>query len=444
MKNRREEIDYVLHSAREADVKFIRLWFTDILGNLKGFATTIEELEDALVRGVGFDGSSIQGFARVDESDMVALPDPATFRILPWRPRQNAVARMFCDILTPQGEPFEGDPRYVLKRNVEEASKLGFVFYVGPELEYFYFRDSKSTSFLDEGNYFDQTPSNLGTELRRDTVLTLGEMGIPVKYSHHEAAPSQHEIDLQYTDALTMADSVMTARLVVKEIALERGAYATFMPKPLADVNGSGMHTNLSLFQGDRNAFYDSSDPLKLSKLARSFVSGLLKHGPELTLVTNQWVNSYKRLVAGYEAPVYVSWASINRSDLVRIPAFKEGREDSVRAEYRAPDPACNPYLAFSVLLAAGLAGIQKAYPVPDPVEENLFEISESERKSRNIEMLPGSLLEAIQLSESSSLVEKALGKHLYRTLLKNKRIEWERYRTQITDFELRTYLPSL
>ena len=444
MKNRREEIDYVLHSAREADVKFIRLWFTDILGNLKGFATTIEELEDALIRGVGFDGSSIQGFARVDESDMVALPDPATFRILPWRPRQNAVARMFCDILTPQGEPFEGDPRYVLKRNVEEASKLGFVFYVGPELEYFYFRDSKSTSFLDEGNYFDQTPSNLGTELRRDTVLTLGEMGIPVKYSHHEAAPSQHEIDLQYTDALTMADSVMTARLVVKEIALERGAYATFMPKPLADVNGSGMHTNLSLFHGDRNAFYDPSDPLRLSKLARSFVSGLLKHGPELTLVTNQWVNSYKRLVAGYEAPVYVSWASINRSDLVRIPAFKEGREDSVRAEYRAPDPACNPYLAFSVLLAAGLAGIQKAYPVPDPVEENLFEISESERKSRNIEMLPGSLLEAIQLSESSSLVEKALGKHLYRTLLKNKRIEWERYRTQITDFELRTYLPSL
>lgn len=444
MKNRREEIDYVLHSAREADVKFIRLWFTDILGNLKGFATTIEELEDAMIRGVGFDGSSIQGFARVDESDMVALPDPATFRILPWRPRQNAVARMFCDILTPQGEPFEGDPRYVLKRNVEEASKLGFVFYVGPELEYFYFRDSKSTSFLDEGNYFDQTPSNLGTELRRDTVLTLGEMGIPVKYSHHEAAPSQHEIDLQYTDALTMADSVMTARLVVKEIALERGAYATFMPKPLADVNGSGMHTNLSLFQGDRNAFYDPSDPLRLSKLARSFVSGLLKHGPELTLVTNQWVNSYKRLVAGYEAPVYVSWASINRSDLVRIPAFKEGREDSVRAEYRAPDPACNPYLAFSVLLAAGLAGIQKAYPVPDPVEENLFEISESERKSRNIEMLPGSLLEAIQLSESSSLVEKALGKHLYRTLLKNKRIEWERYRTQITDFELRTYLPSL
>ena len=444
MKNRREEIDYVLHNAREADVKFIRLWFTDILGNLKGFATTIEELEDAMIRGVGFDGSSIQGFARVDESDMVALPDPATFRILPWRPRQNAVARMFCDILTPQGEPFEGDPRYVLKRNVEEASKLGFVFYVGPELEYFYFRDSKSTSFLDEGNYFDQTPSNLGTELRRDTVLTLGEMGIPVKYSHHEAAPSQHEIDLQYTDALTMADSVMTARLVVKEIALERGAYATFMPKPLADVNGSGMHTNLSLFKGDRNAFYESSDPLRLSDLARSFISGLLRHGPELTLVTNQWVNSYKRLVAGYEAPVYVSWASINRSDLVRIPAYKEGREDSVRAEYRAPDPACNPYLAFSVLLAAGLAWIKNAYPVPSPVEENLFEISEIVRKSRNIEMLPGSLLEAIQLSESSSLVEKALGKHLYRTLLTNKRIEWERYRTQITDFELRTYLPSL
>lgn len=444
MKNRREEIDYVLHIAREANVKFVRLWFTDILGNLKGFATTIEELEDAMIRGVGFDGSSIQGFARVDESDMVALPDPATFRMLPWRPRQNAVARMFCDILTPQGQPFEGDPRYVLKRNVEKASKMGFVFYVGPELEYFYFRDSKSTEFLDDGNYFDQTPSNLGTELRRDTVLMLGEMGIPVKYSHHEAAPSQHEIDLQYTDALTMADSVMTARLVVKEIALERGAYATFMPKPLAEVNGSGMHTNLSLFQGDRNAFYDSSDPLRLSDLARSFVSGLLRHGPELTLVTNQWVNSYKRLVAGYEAPVYVSWASINRSDLVRIPAYKEGREDSIRAEYRAPDPACNPYLAFSVLLAAGLAGIEHEYPVPAPLEENLFEISEAERKLRKIEMLPGSLLEAIQLSESSPLVEEALGKHLYNTLLTNKRIEWERYRTQITDFELKTYLPRL
>jgi len=444
VEHNREEIDFVLHLAKEADVKFVRLWFTDILGNLKGIAITVEELEDALTRGVGFDGSSIQGFSRVDESDMVALPDPTTFRVLPWRPRENAVARMFCDILTPQGDPFQGDPRYILRRNVEKAAQMGFIFYVGPELEYFYFRDSSATIPLDQGTYFDQTPADLATELRRDTVLTLGEMGIPVKYSHHEAAPSQHEIDLQYTDALTMADSVMTTRLVIKEVALEHGAYATFMPKPISGLNGSGMHTNFSLFQGGQNVFYEDSDPLKLSTIAKSFIAGLLRHAQELTLVTNQWVNSYKRLVPGYEAPIYVSWASINRSDLVRIPAYKRGREDSVRAEYRAPDPACNPYLAFAVLLAAGLSGIEHGYPLPPPVEENVFQITEKEREARGIQTLPANLPEAIQFASNSSLVKQALGDHVLNTLLSNKRIEWEHYRTQVTDFELKSYLPIL
>lgn len=444
VEHNREEIDFVLHLAKEADVKFVRLWFTDILGNLKGIAITVEELEDALTRGVGFDGSSIQGFSRVDESDMVALPDPTTFRVLPWRPRENAVARMFCDILTPQGDPFQGDPRYILRRNVEKAAQMGFIFYVGPELEYFYFRDSSATIPLDHGTYFDQTPADLATELRRDTVLMLGEMGIPVKYSHHEAAPSQHEIDLQYTDALTMADSVMTTRLVIKEVALEHGAYATFMPKPISGLNGSGMHTNFSLFQGGQNVFYENSDPLKLSTIAKSFIAGLLHHAQELTLVTNQWVNSYKRLVPGYEAPIYVSWASINRSDLVRIPAYKLGREDSVRAEYRAPDPACNPYLAFAVLLAAGLSGIEHGYPLPPPVEENVFQITEEEREARGIQTLPANLPEAIQFASNSSLVKQALGDHVLNTLLSNKRIEWEHYRTQVTDFELKSYLPIL
>ena len=439
-----EAVEYVLHTARENDVKFVRLWFTDILGNLKGVATTVEELEDALTRGVGFDGSSIQGFARVDESDMVLMPDPTTFRILPWRPREKAVSRMFCDVLTTAGEPFEGDPRYVLKRNVERAARLGFVFYVGPELEYFYFKDSTATTLLDHGDYFDQSSADRSTDLRRETVLTLGEMGIPVKYSHHEGAPSQHEIVLQYTDALTMADSLMTARLVIKEVAQLNDTYATFMPKPVAHLNGSGMHLALSLFQGGRNAFFDADAPLKLSGLARGFTAGLLRHAPETTLVTNQWVNSYKRLVAGYEAPVYISWASINRSDLIRVPAYKLGREDSVRLEHRAPDAACNPYLAFSVLLAAGLAGIQEEYPLPPPVEEDVFAMAEVERQARGIGSLPGSLLEAIHLAEESPVVRGALGEHVMTMLLTNKRIEREQYRTQVTDYEIQRYLPVL
>ncbi len=443
-KEREDAIEFVLHTARENDVRFIRLWFPDILGELKGFAITVAELETALLQGMGFDGSSIEGFARIDESDMVALPDPSTFRILPWRPRENAVARMFCDIQTPDGQPFEGDPRYVLRRNLERAANMGYTFYVGPELEYFYFKSANSTEVLDSGGYFDQTPLDVPTDLRRDTVLTLEEMGIPVEYSHHEVAPSQHEIDLRYTDALTMANTVMTYRLVVKEVALRHGAYATFMPKPLEHVNGSGMHVHMSLFKGDKNAVYSSEDPAHLSSLARCFVAGLMRHAPEITAVTNQWVNSYKRLVPGYEAPVYISWARINRSDLIRVPAYRQGKESSVRIEYRAPDPACNPFLAFSVLLAAGLEGIEKEYPVPEPVEQNVYQMSSEERQERGIDTLPGSLWEAVQLTEKSELVRRTLGDHVFNSFIQNKKIEWENYHSRVSDYEIKRYLPVL
>ena len=446
-----EAIDYVIHTARESDVKFIRLWFTDILGSLKGVAVTVEELEAAMTRGMGFDGSSIEGFARSDESDMYALPDPTTFSILPWRPRTNAVARMFCDIVTPDGEAFEGDPRAVLRRNLERAANLGYTFYVAPEIEFFYFEDSQGTTPLDDGGYFDQDPQDLATDLRRETVLTLEELGIPVESSHHEVAPSQHEIDLRHTDALTMADTVMTYRVVVKEIAMKHGYYASFMPKPVYGINGSGMHTHQSLFQGERNVFYDADDPDRLSKVARSFMAGLLRHAREITSVTNQWVNSYKRLVQspvdeplGYEAPVYVSWAMVNRSDLVRVPSYKAGREQSRRIEYRAPDPACNPYLAFSVMLAAGLEGIERDYPLPPPAQASLYRSTEEERKALGIETLPGSLWEALQITEKSELVRKALGEPVFRSFIQNKKIEWDRYRSQVTDYEIQRYLPVL
>jgi glutamine synthetase len=439
-----DERDYVLRTARDNDVKFIRLWFTDILGNLKGFAITVDDLEDAIERGVGFDGSAIEGFARIDESDMRAFPDPTTFTLLPWRPRQNAVARMFCDICTPKVEPFLGDPRNTLKRNLERLAQLGFIYYVGPELEFFYLKDSQTAEPLDRFGYFDQLSSQPAADLRRDTVLNLSEMGIPVKYSHHEGAPSQHEVDLQYTDALTMADSVMTAKLLIKELAQSRGAYASFMPKPFSAVNGSGMHTHQSLFRGDRNAFYDPEDEYKLSITGKRFIAGLLRHAPEITLVTNQWVNSYKRLVPGYEAPVYVSWAHVNRSDLIRIPAYKPGYESSVRVEYRAPDPACNPYLAFSAMLAAGLKGIEEEYSVPPSVEGNVFAMSPEEREARGIKTLPGSLGEAIALAENSTLLRETLGEHIFTSFIRNKKIEWEQYRSNVTDYEISHYLPIL
>ncbi|MCL0081882.1 glutamine synthetase family protein [Dehalococcoidia bacterium] len=443
-KTKEKSKEYVLRTAKEHDVKFIRLWFTDILGFLKSFAITVEELEAALEDGMGFDGSSIQGFARIDESDMVALPDPDTFQLLPWRPTEHAVARMFCDILKPGGEPFEGDPRYVLKRNLKRAADMGYTFYVGPELEYFYFRDSRGTEPLDAGGYFDMTPLDAATDLRRETVLTLEEMGIGVEYSHHEVAASQHEIDMRYTDALTMADNVMTYRLVVKQIALKHGVYATFMPKPVFGINGSGMHVHQSLFKGDRNAFFDRDDEYHLSRTGKYYIAGLLRHAPEITSVTSQWVNSYKRLIPGYEAPVYLSWARRNRSDLIRVPEYRPGRENATRIEFRSPDPACNPYLAFSVMLAAGLEGIEKEYQVPDPIEENVYVMPEEERQRRGIGTLPASLGEAIQLTEKSEVVRRALGDHVFENFIRNKKIEWDQYRTQVTEYELKKYLPTL
>ena len=444
-KSREEAKEYVLKTAKEHDVKFIRMWFTDILGILKSFAITVEELETALEEGMGFDGSSIEGFARIDESDMVAMPDPETFKILPWRPREHrAVARMFCDVLKPGGEPFDGDPRYILKRNLKRAADLGYTFYVGPELEYFYFENSKGTQGLDEGGYFDLTPLDAATDMRKQTVLNLEDMGIGVEYSHHEVAASQHEIDMRYTDALTMADNVMTYRLVVKEVALQFGFYATFMPKPVFGINGSGMHVHQSLFKGDKNAFFDAKDDYHLSKEARCYIAGLLKYAPEITAVCNQWVNSYKRLVPGYEAPVYLSWARRNRSDLIRVPEYRPGREKATRIEFRSPDPACNPYLAFSVMLAAGLDGIEHGYEVPAPIEENVYEMSEAERKKRGIGILPASLLEAILLTEKSEMVKKALGDHVFNAFIQNKKIEWGRYSTQVTEYELNRYLPIL
>jgi glutamine synthetase len=436
--------EYVLRAAKENDVKFIRLWFTDILGSLKGFAITVAELEGALEHGMVFDGSSIAGFARVDENDMVAMPDPNTFNILPWRPRQNAVARMFCDILLPNGQPFEGDSRYILKQNLQRAADLGYTFQVAPEMEHFYFKNAESTEPLDHGGYFDLTPLDTATDLRRETVLTLEEMGIPVEYSHHEAATSQHEIDLRNTDALTMADALMTYRLVVKEVAMKHGAYATFMPKPRVDENGNGMHTNQSLFKGDTNAFYDPSDEYKLSHTAYQYVAGLLRHAGEITCVCCQWVNSYKRLVPGFEAPVHISWAVVNRSDLIRVPAFREGKESSVRIEYRGADPTCNPYLAFSVMMSAGLEGIEQGYaPVP-PTSVDVAAMNDEDRAEAGIQKLPGSLYEAIELAEGSALLKKTMGDYTFDKFIQNKKIEWERYRSAVTDYEIKRYLPIL
>ena len=445
MSDKEKAKEYVLKTAKENNVKFIRLWFTDILGFLKSFAITIDELEGALEEGMGFDGSSIEGFVRIEESDMVAMPDPTTFQILPWRSKEGVnVARMFCDIYRPNGEPFDCDPRYVLKRNLKRAAEMGFTYYVGPELEYFYLKSADDPSPLDAGGYFDLTPLDVASDLRRETVLMLEQMGINVEYSHHEVAPSQHELDMRYTDALTMADNVMTYRLVVKEIALKHDVYATFMPKPIFGVNGSGMHTHQSLFKGDENAFFDPNDQYHLSEVGKRYIAGLLRHSREITLVTNQWVNSYKRLVPGYEAPVYITWALRNRSDLIRVPEYKPGKEKATRVEYRSPDPACNPYLAFAVMLAAGLEGIEKGYELPPPVEKNVYEMTDKEREELGIGTLPGSLQEAIQCAEESEVVRKALGDNLFEKLIENKKLEWDRYRAQVTNYEIKEYLPVL
>jgi len=434
----------VLKMIEENDVKFIKLWFTDILGFLKSFSVPKEEIEKAFAEGIGFDGSSIEGFVRIDESDMVAIPDPTTFAILPWRPKEKGVARVFCDIVTPDGKPFEGDPRYTLKKNLDKAKKMGFTYYVGPELEYFYFKDANSTEVLDKGGYFDLIPRDEALDLRRETVLFCEALGMKIEYSHHEVAPSQHEIDMRYEDALTMADNVMTYRLVVKEVAYRQGVYATFMPKPLFGENGSGMHTHMSLFKGKRNAFFDPKGQYNLSQNARYFIGGLLKYAPEFTAITCQWVNSYKRLVPGYEAPVYLSWAQRNRSDLIRIPMYKPGKEEATRIEFRSPDPACNPYLTFSVMLAAGLAGMEEKIEPPDPVEANVYKMGAEERERRGIKLLPGSLSEAIQLTEKSKLVREALGDHVFDHFIENKKLEWDRYRVQITSYEIEKYLPIL
>jgi glutamine synthetase len=435
----------VLRMAKQKEVRFVRLFFTDILGFLKSFAITIRELEGALKDGRGFDGSSIVGFVRIDESDMVAMPDPSTFKILPWRANESVVASMFCDILEPDGSPYQGDPRWVLKKNLKRAAAKGYIFNVGPELEYFYFqRSTGKPETLDTGGYFDLTPLDVASELRKQTAMVLEELGIPVEYSHHEVAPSQHEIDLKYTDALTMADSTMLYRLVVKEVALKNNVYATFMPKPVYGVNGSGMHTHQSLFKGNKNVFFDPKDKYHLSDVGKRYIAGLLKHAREITLVTNQWVNSYKRLVPGYEAPVYISWAQRNRSDLIRIPVYKPGKEKETRVEYRSPDPACNPYLAFAAMLAAGLEGIEKKYPLRDPVERNVYEMTNEERKKYKIDSLPGNLYEAIQVTEESQLVKQALGEDLFYKFIDNKKIEWDRYRAQVTDYELKEYFSIL
>ena len=429
---------HVLQACRDHDVKFIRLWFTDILGVLKSVAITVEELEHALADGIAFDGSSIRGFARARETDMVAVPDAATFQLLPWRPREQAVARMFCNIHEPSGEPFAGDPRAVLKRTLARAAAGGFTFYVSPEIEFFYFRDAHGTEPLDEGGYFDLTVFDAASDLRRETVLMLEELGIGVALSHHEVAPSQHEMDLRYTDALTMADAIMTYRVVVKEVALRHGVHATFMPKPLTEHNGSGMHLQLSLFRGESNAFYEPSDELRLSPLARQFAAGLLRHAPETLLVTNQWVNSYKRLMPGFEAPTHQSWSPHSQPELVRVPEHRPGQELSTRIEYRAPDAACNPYLALAAVLAAGLAGMDGGYELP-PAHD-----ATPDGEAAEAPALPSSLGEAIGAFDGSELMRETLGDHVFETLIANKREEWARYRVQVSQYELTQYLTLL
>src|SRR4030066_944663 len=445
MKTDNKMKEFVLKKVHDNNVKFIRLWFTDLQGILKSCSITREELEGALQEGMGFDGSSIEGFSRIEESDVIALPDPNTFQMLPWSPPENGVARMFCDVLNPDGSHFEGDPRWVLKKELRKIGESGYTYYIGPELEYFYFKSDKGKpETLDRGGYFDLTTLDAASPLRRDTILCLESMGIGVEYSHHEVAPSQHEIDLRYTDALTMADNAMTYRMIVKEIATRNGVYATFMPKPIFGVNGSGMHTHQSLFKGDKNAFHDPKDKYNLSSTAKHFIAGLLHHSKEIVAITNQWVNSYKRLVPGYEAPVYISWARRNISTLVRVPMYKPGKEKATRIEFRSPDPACNPYLAFAVMLAAGLKGIEKGYELPPPVEEDIFEMSEKARKKHGIDSLPGNLYEAVQLTEQSELVRETLGDHIFHKFIENKKIEWDQYRTHVSQFELEKYLPIL
>ncbi|MGH3322207.1 MAG: glutamine synthetase family protein [Streptosporangiaceae bacterium] len=448
--------EFVLRTLEERDTRFIRLWFTDVLGFLKSVAIAPAELEGAFAEGIGFDGSAIEGFARVYESDMLAKPDPATFQMLPWRSERPGTARMFCDILMPDGTPSFADPRFVLKRALGRAADLGFSFYTHPEVEFFLFRDRPDDGSppepVDAGGYFDQTPHALGHDFRRNAVTTLENMGISVEFSHHEGAPGQQEIDLRYADALTIADSIVTFRLVMKEVALEEGIYASFMPKPLTGHPGSGMHTHLSLFEGDRNAFFEPGADYQLSKIGRSFIAGLLRHAAEITAVTNQWVNSYKRLWggaqrtagAGGEAPAYICWGHNNRSALIRVPMYKPQKGNSTRVEFRSLDSACNPYLAYALLLAAGLKGVEEAYELPPGAEDDVWALTDAERRAMGIAPLPENLAEAIAAMEYSEFVAETLGEHVFDFFLRNKREEWAEYRRQVTEFERSRYLPVL
>jgi glutamine synthetase len=446
MPNIDKKIEAVLKKSKDNKVKFWRLWFTDVLGFLKSFSITESEFVEAITDGMGFDGSSIEGYARIEESDLVARPDPDTFTIMPFGGNDDfKVGMMFCDAMNPDGSPHEGCPRNALRKMLKKANDMGFThYYLGPEMEFFVFKSSQKPEILDEGGYFDMTTRDAAFDLRRDSSLALESMGIQVEYTHHEVAPSQHEIDMKYKDAIKMADQVMACRMVVKEIAHKAGIFATFMPKPLFGQNGSGMHVHQSLFKGEKNAFFDAKDKYNLSKAAKHFMAGLLKHSKEIVAVVAQWVNSYKRLVPGYEAPVYISWARRNRSTLIRVPMYKPGKEMSTRIEFRCPDPACNPYLAFAVMLAAGLKGIDKKYDLPEPVEEDIFEMSAKERKERGIESLPGDLDMALNHARNSEVVKEALGEHIFNKFIENKEIEWDRYRVHVTKYEIDRYMPIL
>ena len=443
-----KQAEFVLRTIEERDIRFVRLWFTDVLGTLKSVAIAPAELEGAFAEGIGFDGSAIEGFARVAESDMLAKPDPATFALLPWRSEGPVVARMFCDILTPDGAASYADPRYVLKRTLTKAANLGFNFYTHPEVEFYLFKESpvagQAPIPVDQYGYFDNAPNGVGHDFRRQAITMLEAMGISVEYSHHEGGPGQQEIDLRYADALTTADNLMTFRLVMQEVALEQGLFASFMPKPFRDHPGSGMHTHLSLFEGDRNAFFEPGSEYQLSKVARSFIAGLLAHAPEITAVTNQWVNSYKRLAGGAEAPSWICWGHNNRSALIRVPMYKPAKGNSTRIEFRSMDSACNPYLALAVLLAAGLKGIEEGYELPDGAEDDVWGLSESERKAMGMKPLPASLDQAIEIMERSELVAETLGEHVFDFFLRNKQAEWEDFRRQVTQWELDRYLPRL
>ncbi|MGI8613309.1 MAG: type I glutamate--ammonia ligase [Nocardioidaceae bacterium] len=440
--------DFVLRSLEERDVRFVRLWFTDVLGFLKSVAVAPAELEAAFDEGIGFDGSAIEGFARVYEADMLAKPDPSTFQILPWRGDGPATARMFCDIVMPDGSPSYADPRFVLKRSLTKAADLGFTFYTHPEVEFFLFERAHeqggSPTPIDYSGYFDHTAHAAGRDFRREVITMLEAMGISVEFSHHEGAPGQQEIDLRYADALSTADNIMTFRVVVREVALAQGVYASFMPKPFADHPGSGMHTHVSLFEGDRNAFYEPGAEYQLSKVGRSFIAGLLAHAAEITAVTNQWVNSYKRLIGGGEAPAYVCWGHNNRSALIRVPMYKPAKGQSTRVELRSIDSACNPYLAYALIMAAGMKGIAGGYELPREAEDDVWSLTEGERRALGIAPLPHNLDEAIRLMESSELVAETLGEHVFDFFLRNKRQEWHDYRRQVTQYELDRLLPVL